>query len=78
MILFLAVTTFKCMNVVVKDLKTKTVQVAKLDPLYELGDTIFYEGAKSEIIRKRLKDGTVIKREIIKKTPVVSKESPKK
>lgn len=59
-------TQFKCMNVVVKNLKTNTVQVAKIDYLYELGDTIMYQGAKHQIIRKRLKDGTVIRREVIK------------
>jgi hypothetical protein len=66
MILFLMATQFKCMNVVVKNLKTNTVQVAKMDYLYELGDTIMYQGAKHQIIRKRLKDGTVIRREVIK------------
>jgi len=66
MILFLMATQFKCMNVVVKNLKTNTVQVAKMDYLYELGDTIMYQGAKHQIVRKRLKDGTVIRREVIK------------
>jgi hypothetical protein len=66
MILFLMATQFKCMNVVVKNLKTNTVQVAKIDYLYELGDTIMYQGSKHQIIRKKLKDGTVIRREVIK------------
>jgi hypothetical protein len=56
----------KCMNVVVKNIKTNTVQVAKIDDLYELGDTIVYQNVKSEIIRKKLKDGTIIKKGVIK------------
>ena len=56
----------KCMNVVVKNIKTSTVQVAKVDDLYELGDTIIYQNVKSEIIRKKLKDGTIIKKGVIK------------
>jgi hypothetical protein len=40
-----------CKNVVLKNIKTNTVQVAKLDHLFELGDTILYNNQKHEIIR---------------------------
>jgi hypothetical protein len=66
-ILPMAFYSVKCMNVVVKNIKTSTVQVAKVDDLYELGDTIVYQNVKSEIVRKRLKDGTIIKKGVIKK-----------
>jgi hypothetical protein len=65
------------MNVVVKNIKTSTVQVAKVHDLYELGDTIVYQGVKSEIVRKKLKNGNVIKKErIIVSPPVKEKVVP--
>ena len=63
---------FLVKNVVVKNIKTHTVQVTKLDNLYELGDTIIVDGVKSEVIRKKLKDGTVIKKGSTKTTEVIT------
>jgi hypothetical protein len=54
-----------CKNVVLKNIKTNTVQVAKLDVLFELGDTILYNNVKHEIIRKRLSNGNIVKKEPI-------------
>ena len=54
-----------CKNVVLKNIKTNTVQVAKLDHLFELGDTILYNNQKHEIIRKRLSNGNIVKKEPI-------------
>jgi len=55
--------TFSCMNVVLKSVKTNTVKVAKLDQLFELGDTIMFENTKHEIIRKKLRNGDIVKKE---------------
>ena len=52
-----------CTNVVLKNTRTNTVHVAKLNDLYELGDTVFHDDAKLEVIRKRLKNGTVVRKE---------------
>jgi hypothetical protein len=65
MFLYLFQFIFSCNNVVLKNLKTHTVEATKLDRLYELGDTVVYKGVKSEIVRKRLKNGTIVKKERI-------------
>lgn len=57
--------TFGCKNVVLKNIKTNTVQVAKLDVLFELGDTILFNNVKHEIIRKKLSNGNIVKKEPI-------------
>lgn len=61
-ILLIGIFTFTCNNVVIKNIKTGTVTVTKVHNLYEVGDTIFYEKAKSEIVRKRLRNGTILKK----------------
>jgi hypothetical protein len=60
-------------NVVLKSVKTNTVRVTKMDLLFELGDTIMFENGKYEIIRKRLRNGDVVKKEPIVR-PTVKKE----
>jgi hypothetical protein len=59
----LFIVSFGCMNVVLKNTKTNTVQVAKLDQLFELGDTILFNNVKHEIIRKKLRNGNIVKKE---------------
>jgi hypothetical protein len=61
----LLVMLFGCMNVVLKNTKNNTVQVAKLDQLFELGDTILFNNIKHEIIRKKLRNGNIVKKEPI-------------
>jgi hypothetical protein len=63
-----------CKNVVLKNIKTNTVQVAKLDILFELGDTIFYNNAKYEIIRKKLRNGNIVMKQPVIK-PSLKKEA---
>lgn len=70
MILF----AFGCKNVVLKNIKNNTVIVTKLDVLFDLGDTIMYNNVKHEIIRKKLSNGNIVKKEPIVKT--IRKESP--
>jgi len=57
-----------CANVVLKNTITNTVHVARVNDLYELGDTIFHDDVKLEIIRKKLKNGNVIRKEPYIKT----------
>jgi hypothetical protein len=69
----LFIVSFGCvnMNVVLKNTKNNTVQVAKLDHLFELGDTILFNNLKHEIIRKKLKNGNIVKRE-----PLIKSSKP--
>jgi len=74
--------TFSCMNVVLKNVKTNTVKVAKLDVLFDLGDTVIFENTKHEIIRKKLRNGDVVKKEPLvrqghKETPISSSTTKK-
>jgi hypothetical protein len=64
----LFIVSFGCMNVVLKNTKNNTVQVAKLDHLFELGDTIMYNNIRHEIIRKKLRNGNIVKKEPIIRT----------
>ncbi len=57
-----------CANVVLKNTITNTVHTAKVNDLYELGDTIFHDDVKLEIIRKKLKNGNIIRKEPYIKT----------
>lgn len=62
-LILLIVSISSCTNVVLKNTRTNTVHVAKLNDLYELGDTVFHDDVKLEIIRKKLKNGTVVRKE---------------
>ena len=57
-----------CANVVLKNTITNTVHTAKVNDLYELGDTLFYDDVKLEIIRKKLKNGNITRKEPYIKT----------
>jgi len=57
-----------CTNVVLKNTITNTVHTAKVNDLYELGDTIFHDDVKLEIIRKKLKNGNITRKEPYIKT----------
>ena len=57
-----------CTNVVLKNTITNTVHTAKVNDLYELGDTLFYDDVKLEIIRKKLKNGNITRKEPYIKT----------
>lgn len=70
-ILFIFSISFGCMNVVLKNTKTNTMQVAKLDQLFELGDTILINNVRHEIIRKKLRNGNIVKKE-----PIVRLKNP--
>ena len=63
LIVSISMISFRCTNVVLKNTKTNVVQVAKLDHLFELGDTILFNNAKHEIIRKKLRNGDIVKKE---------------
>lgn len=75
MIIFLST---NCKNVVLKNTKTNTVRVAKLEQLFELGDTIMFENAKYEIIRKKLRNGDIVKKEPIIRPSKTSVPAPSK
>ena len=74
-LILLVVSISSCTNVVLKNTRTNTVHVAKLNDLYELGDTIFHDDGKLEIIRKRLKNGNVVRKEPYIK-PVLKENFP--
>jgi hypothetical protein len=77
LITLLSILSFSCANVILKNTQTNTVHTARLNDLYELGDTVFYDDVKLEIVRKKLSNGNVTRKEpytkVIKEsTPVVS------
>ena len=74
----LFILSFGCMNVVLKNTKNNTVQVAKLDRLFELGDTIMYNNIRHEIIRKKLRNGNIVKKEPIIRTKPTQIPPPSK
>jgi hypothetical protein len=58
-----SILTFSCANVILKNTKSNTVHIARLNDLYELGDTVFSDGVKLEIVRKKLTNGNVVRKE---------------
>jgi hypothetical protein len=55
--------SFSCANVILKNTKTNTVRIARINDLYELGDTVLHDDIKLEVIRKKLNNGTVVRKE---------------
>jgi hypothetical protein len=76
LISLLSILSFSCANVILKNTQTNTVHTARLNDLYELGDTVFYDDVKLEIVRKKLSNGNVTRKEpyvktIKESTPVI-------
>lgn len=63
LIAILSILAFSCANVILKNTKTNTVHIARLNDLYELGDTVFHDDVKLEIVRKKLSNGNVVRKE---------------
>ena len=63
LVVIICLIAFSCANVILKNTKNNTVHIAKLNDLYELGDTVYQDGVKLEIVRKKLENGSVIRKE---------------
>ena len=49
LISLLSIPSFSCANVILKNTETNTAHTARLNDLYELGDTVFYNDVKEPV-----------------------------